>query len=191
MNTAYIFLAEGFETVEALGTADVLRRGGVETVLVATGDEPFVTSSQRVTVGIDMMLGEVLYGTVDDTDVMVFPGGMPGTKNLAANKPLMKLMVEHYKAGGKVACICAAPGLVGGQLPGLDDKIFTCFDGFEDTPQAKGAVFVPKPAITSGNLITGRSAGYYIDFGLEILASLKDAGTVEKVRLSMLLDVAE
>ena len=189
MNTAYIFLAEGFETVEALGTADVLRRGGVETVLVAAGDEPFVMSSHRVTVGVDMMLEE-LEG-IDETDVMIFPGGMPGTKNLAANKPLMTLMKEHFQDGGKVACICAAPGLVGGQLPGLDDKIFTCFDGFEDTTQAKGAVFVPKPAITSGNLITGRSAGYYIDFGLEILASLKDAATVEKVRGAMLLDVVK
>lgn len=186
MNTVFIFLADGFETVEALGTADVLRRGGVDVRLVAAGDEPFVVSSQKIAVGVDMMSDEV---EMDGKDIMVFPGGMPGTRNLAANEGLMAAMKQHFAAGGVVAAICAAPGYVAGQLDDIEGREFTCFDGCEDLTLSKGAVLVKQPAVTSGNLITGRSAGYYVDFGLEILKYLKGAETAEKVRNAMFLDV--
>ena len=171
MKGVNIFLADGFEDVEALATNDVLRRGGVPVQLVAIGEDPFVTSSHGVTIGVENLLDDMDLcpdGT-DSRDVMIFPGGMPGSKNLAACKKLIKAMKEHYAAGGTVAAICAAPGLVLGQLDDVQGLEFTCFDGFESCLQAKGATFVPAPAVHSGRMITGRSAGHAISFGLEIL----------------------
>lgn len=193
MKGVYVFLADGFEDVEALGTVDVLRRGGVQVSLVSVSDSPFVTSSHGLTVGVDLLLSQLCGNcnveAVDERDVMIFPGGMPGTKALAANRELIRLMKEHYAAGGTVAAICAAPGLVLSQLPGLDGLAMTCFDGFESGLEDAAALFVPAPSLTSGRVITGRSAGYFMEFALEILKKVSDAPAAEKVRDSMLLPV--
>jgi len=175
MKGIYIFLADGFEDVEALGTNDVLRRAGLHTELVSVSEEPFVGSSHRIMVSADNTLEflQIDHAGTTEKDVMIFPGGMPGSKTLAACKPLIKLMQDHYDAGGTVAAICAAPGLVLSQLKGIEDAIVTCFDGFEGYLQDKGATFVPKPAITSGRIITGRSAGHALSFGLEIVKLVK------------------
>lgn len=194
MKGVHIFLADGFEDVEALATFDVLKRGGVDVELVGVGEDPFVVSSHGITVGVENTLpdwaglgAETLHRGTDSSDVMIFPGGMPGSKNLASNRALVRLMKEHYAAGGTLAAICAAPGLVLGQLDELSGVRFTCFDGFEDGPLAKGAVFDPQPAVRCGRIITGRSAGHAIAFALEILGALKGADTVEKVKHAMFL----
>lgn len=171
MKGVYIFLADGFEDMEALATNDVLKRAGIGAHLVSISSEPFVQSSHGITVGVDCTL-EDLNGSDEGTcekDVMVFPGGMPGTRNLAACRQLVSMMQRHYDAGGTVAAICAAPGLVLGQLKGMSGKKFTCFDGFEELPKSEGACFVSKPAVTDGRIITGRSAGHAIAFALEIV----------------------
>ena len=185
-----IFLADGFEDVEALGTNDVLKRGGVRTSLIAISDDPFVVSSHGITVGIDSFLSDSDTDGEGTTlrDVMIFPGGMPGSKNLAACKPLIKAMKAHYEAGGTVAAICAAPGLVLGQLDCWEGKVFTCFDGFADIPSKKGGMFVSKPAITDGQVITGRSAGHALAFGLEILKRVKGEEVASEVKKSLFLD---
>ena len=192
MRGVCIFLAEGFADIEALATADVLRRGGVDVELVSITEEPFVVSSHRVAVGVDssfdFFILNVDRGVATEKDVMIFPGGMPGTKNLASCAMLMELMQDHYDAGGTVAAICAAPGLVLGQLDGIEGKEMTCFDGFEDIIESRGAKFVPKPAITDGRVITGRSAGHAIAFGLEILRKVKGEEVAEQVRHSLMLE---
>lgn len=189
MKGVSIFLADGFEDVEALATNDVLRRGGVSTNLVAISDDPFVVSSHGITMGVECSIHDIDLSDhkgTDARDVMIFPGGMPGTKNLAACKPLMKAMKAHYAAGGTVAAICAAPGLVLGQLgEELEGVEFTCFDSFEEIPQTYGAKFIPKPAITCGRVITGRSAGHAIAFGLEVLAKVKGDEVAAKVEYAM------
>lgn len=188
MKGVNIFLADGFEDMEALATNDVLRRGGVKTQLVSVSDDPFVCSSRGVTIGVESFLSDFdgNHRGTDARDVMIFPGGMPGSKNLAACKPLIKAMRDHYAAGGTLAAICAAPGLVLSQLSDdLRGLEFTCFDGFETYLQEKGAKFVPAPAVTSGRVITGRSAGYSISFGLQILDRVKDAATVKEVDFSL------
>ena len=100
----------------------------------------------------------------------------------------MTLMQQHYDDGGTVAAICAAPGLVLGQLEDIEGKEMTCFDGFEQALQEKGAKFIPRPAITDGRVITGRSAGHAIAFGLEILKKIKGAGTASEVRHALMLE---
>ena len=174
MKGIYIFLADGFEDVEALGTNDVLRRAGLRSQLVGIGEDPFAQSSHGVMVGVDDCLPfmDIDHAGTTERDVLIFPGGMPGSKSLAACKPLIKLMQAHYDAGGTVAAICAAPGLVLSQLKGIAGATVTCFDGFEGYLEKAGAHFEPRPAICSGRIITGRSAGHALTFGLEIVAKV-------------------
>lgn len=184
MEGVYIFLADGFEDMEAIATRDVLLRGGVDVQTVSITDDPFVTSSHGITVSVDL--------TRDDFDddapaVMIFPGGMPGSKNLAEHAELMEILQDHWERGGAVAAICAAPGLVVSQLPGLEGLRFTCFDGFEDALKAKGAVFTPESAVTDGRLITGRGAGHAVNFGLAILRYLKGDEAAQKVQAGLML----
>lgn len=191
MKGVYIFLANGFEEIEALATLDVLRRGGVDVKTVSVLYDKFVTGSHKTTVVADMTYGEFkaevqLEGT-DESDVMIFPGGMPGTRNLAENGEIINFMRLHYAEGGAVAAICAAPGLVVSQLPSLQGKHFTCFDGFEDAPVARGGIYEQKPAVRDGNLITGRGAGCAVEFGLAILAHLKGEEAAAAVRHSLML----
>ncbi len=188
MKGIYIFMADGFEDVEALGTNDVLRRAGLPCELVGIGEEPFVSSSHRVTVSVDDMLPfmDTDHAGTTEKDVLIFPGGMPGSRNLAACMPLMKLMQEHYDAGGTVAAICAAPGTVLSQLKGICGASVTCFDGFEKALEAAGAHFEPRPAVTSGRIITGRSAGHALAFALEIVAKVRPE-KLEEVRNSLYL----
>ena len=186
MEGVYIFLADGFEDMEAIATRDVLLRGGVDVQTVSITDDPFVTSSHGITVSVDL--------TRDDFEddcpaVMIFPGGMPGTKNLAADKALMALMRKCYAHGGIIAAICAAPGLVMSQLE--DDDVsgrhFTCFEGFQDSMIAKGAIYDPVSAVVDGRLVTGRGAGHAVSFGLALLGVLKDKETVDRVRAGLML----
>lgn len=191
MKGVYIFLANGFEEIEALATLDVLRRGGVDVKTVSVLYDKFVTGSHKTTVVADMTYGEFkaevqLDGT-DESDVMIFPGGMPGTRNLAENGEIINFMRLHYAEGGAVAAICAAPGLVVSQLPSLQGKHFTCFDGFEDAPVARGGIYEQKPTVRDGNLITGRGAGCAVEFGLAILAHLKGEEAAAAVRHSLML----
>lgn len=194
MKGIHIFLADGFEESEALVTLDVLRRAGLEVSTVALPSEgvpePFVTGSHGVTVVADMIwedfVDETGRGACKD-DVMIFPGGMPGTKNLAGCEELMEMMNEHYAEGGAVAAICAAPGLVLSQLDGIAGKHFTAFDGFETYTAAKGGIYEKAPAVADGNVITGRGAGCAIDFGLAIVGHILGPEAVAKVRAGMMI----
>ena len=184
MKGVTLFLANGFEDMEALGTRDVLIRGGVPVLTVSITDDYMVESSHGVQVMADTSWADVKVvepGT-DASDVMIFPGGMPGSRNLAQHAELMEILQDHWARGGAVAAICAAPGLVVAQLPGLEGRKFTCFPGFEDALIAKGAVLTPESTVTDGNLITGRGAGHAINFGLAILRYLKGDEAVEKVK---------
>ena len=184
MKGVYMFLADGFEDMEAIATRDVLLRGGVDVQTVSISDEPFVTSSHGITVSADLTRDD--FGD-DCPSVMIFPGGMPGTKNLAADKALMALMRKCYKHDGVVAAICAAPGLVVSQLDDVSGKRFTCFEGCQDPMIAKGAIYTPESAVVDGRLITGRGAGHAVNFGLAILEVLKGKETADRVRAGLML----
>lgn len=186
MRKVYIFLADGFEETEALATLDVIRRAGIEAFTVSVQNNDKVTGSHRITVIPDLAFDEIAAQVTAD-DILVFPGGMPGTKTLAANENLIALMKKHYSEGGAVAAICAAPGLVLSQLSGLEGRKMTCFDGFEEPLIAKGAKYIKTPAVMDGNIITGRGAGCAVDFGLEIVSLLEGPAAVEKVRAGMMI----
>ena len=191
MKGAYIFFANGFEETEALAPIDVLRRGGVDLRIVSIYDDRTVTGSHRIPMIADMsfpeFLGEVRLEGTTSGDIMVFPGGMPGSTNLAACDRLMELMLDHYAAGGSVAAICAAPSVVLSKLPGLAGKTMTCYDGFEPALLEKGVKHTKEGVATDGNIITGRGAGHAVAFGLAILAHLKGKETADKVAASIML----
>ena len=186
MDRAYIFLADGFEDIEALATRDTLHRAGIPVELISITEDPFIVSSHGLPVSVEGFLDGL---DPDPGDVLIFPGGMPGSKKLATCKPLIKLMLKHHEQGGVLAAICAAPGLVLGQLPDLSGVEITCFDGFEQSLTAKGAHFVRKPAVTSGNIITGRSAGYSVPFALEIVRRMRGEGMAAEVSHGLLLPI--
>ena len=189
MKGVHIFLSDGFEDMEALATRDVLLRGGVPVITVSITDEYLVESSHGLQVTADTSWAdlEVMEPGTSAEDVMIFPGGMPGSKNLAQHAELMEILQDHWSRGGTVAAICAAPGLVVSQLSGLAGRKVTCFDGFEEALIGQGAIYTPEGTVTDGNLITGRGAGWAVDFGLAILAHLKGFEAAAKVRAGLML----
>lgn len=191
MKGIYIFLADGFEISEALTTVNMLRRGGVNVKTVSIYDDRIVTSSNRIPVIADMAFGEfkasTSFGPCLPTDVMIFPGGMPGSSNLAAFGKLMDIMQQHYAEGGTLAAICAAPSVVFGLLPDLVGKKMTCYDGFEDALIAKGAEYVKEGVVVDGNMITGRGPGWAVEFGLAILAHIKGQEIADKIKAGLML----
>lgn len=168
MSKVCVFFGTGYEEIEALTVVDLLRRQGIETDMVSVTGEKTVTGSHKIKVEMDRLIEEVDF---DGVDMIVLPGGMPGTKNLEACGLLMK-QVDAFAAAGKFVCaICAAPSILGhrGLLKG---KKAIAYPGFED--QLEGAQVVCEPAVRDGNIITGRGMGCAIDFGLEIVACLED-----------------
>ncbi|MBR2127598.1 MAG: DJ-1/PfpI family protein [Bacteroidales bacterium] len=191
MKGVYLFLADGFEVSEALTTVNMLRRGGVNVKTVSIYDDRIVTSSNRIPVVADMAFGEfkasTSFGPCLPSDVMIFPGGMPGSSNLAAFGKLMDIMQQHYTEGGTVAAICAAPSVVLSLLPDLEGKKMTCYDGFEEALTAKGAEYVKEGVVVDGNIITGRGPGWAVEFGLTILTQLKGQDVADRVKAGLML----
>ena len=191
MKGTYVFLADGFEISEALTTVNMLRRGGINVKSVSIYDDRIVTSSNRIPVIADMAFGEfkasTTFGPCLPSDVMIFPGGMPGSANLAAFGKLMDIMQQHYAEGGTVAAICASPSVVLTLLPDLNGKKMTCYDGFEEEITAKGAEYVKEGVVTDGNVITGRGPGWAVEFGLAILAHVKGQEIADKVKAGLML----
>ncbi len=191
MKGVYVFLADGFEVSEALTTVNMLRRGGVNVKTVSIYDDRRVMSSNAIPVIADMSFGEfkasTTFGPCLPTDVMIFPGGMPGSSNLAAFPKLMDIMQQHYAEGGAVAAICAAPSVVLSLLPGLEGRKMTCYDGFEEALTAKGVEYVKEGVVVDGNIITGRGPGWAVEFGLAILAYLKGQDVADKVKAGLML----
>ncbi len=187
MKGNYIFLADGFEDIEALAVNDALRRAGVDVKLVSVSGDWSVESSHGVCLQADALLEEVL-DDCGEGGIMIFPGGMPGSKTLAGCAALVEAMKRHHAQGGLLAAICAAPGLVLSQLDGIEGLEITCFNGFEQALIDKGAKFVKRPAVRSGQIITGRSAGYAVDFALCVTQALCDEESYRKVAAGMVLD---
>lgn len=182
MKKSYLFLAEGFEEMEALAVVDVLRRGGCDVCTVSVSDKNEVRSSHRVTVVADLKLNEV---EAEEAECLIFPGGMPGAENLKNCKPLMDLLQQHYNQGGWVAAICAAPAMVLGQLT-TDRKLrLTTYPGFEKYLQ--DAEVVADGVVVDGKVITGKGPGFAVKFGLTVLEQIRSKQTAQEVADGMLL----
>ena len=162
-----VFFANGYEEIEALTVVDLTRRAGIETWMVSITDEKTVTGSHGIAVSMDMTLAEVDF---EGVDMIVLPGGMPGTLNLEACASLME-QVKAFDATGKyISAICAAP-TVFGHLGLLKGKKACCYPGMEDG--LEGAEVTYESTATADHILTSRGMGTAIDFGLEIIARFK------------------
>ena len=119
MNTSFVFLANGFEEVEALTTIDIMRRAGMEVVTVSINDTLEAEGAHGVTVKADALISEV---NLNNAEWLICPGGMPGASNLAACKPLTNALIAQNSKGGKIAAICASPSVIFGPLGLLEGK---------------------------------------------------------------------
>ena len=164
MKKAIVFLANGFEEMEATGTIDILRRGGVEVTIVTINSSREVTGAHGMVYLADQTLAEADCTTAD---ALVLPGGMPGATNLNACEPLRELLQAHYAQEKLVAAICAAPLVLGG-LGFLQGRKATCYPGFEN--QLTGATVTGEAVEIDGNVITGRGPGLVFNFGLALVA---------------------
>lgn len=166
MKKIAVFFAEGFEEIEALTVVDLCRRAGIETTMVSVTGSGTVTGSHQIAVTMDRLFEEV---EMEGLDMLVLPGGMPGTKNLEAHSGLMEQVDAFYKAGKYVAAICAAPSIFGhrGHLMG---RKACSYPGFEK--DLEGAEVVFENVAVSDNVITSRGMGCAIDFSLKIVEVL-------------------
>lgn len=176
----YIFLAEGFETVEALAPLDLLRRAGVNSLTVSITDKREVTSKQGITVKADAVIEEI-----DPSKAIMFvlPGGLPGADNLFACKKLCDMLKQANEDGKYLAAICAAPYILG-QLGLLEGKRAVCYPGFED--KLTGAKICHSRAVSDHNVITAVGMGASIEFGLHIVSSLCGRERAGKIGASVL-----
>ncbi len=171
----YIFLADGYETVEALAVVDMMKRAKLPLTMVSMNDSLTVTTSHQVEMKADRLFSEC---DLTDADMLILPGGMPGTVNLEENEELMKKVKAHGEAGKNVAAICAAPRILG-KLGLLSGKKATCYPGNEG--DLKGADYTGGKVESDGNCITSRGMGTAVLFGAAIIEKLSDSKKAEEI----------
>jgi 4-methyl-5(b-hydroxyethyl)-thiazole monophosphate biosynthesis len=177
----YLFLAEGFEETEAVGSIDVLRRGELSVTTVSISGNYQVTGAHNIAVVADQLFEETVFS---NGRALVLPGGMPGAGNLNAHEGLKTLIKQYYAENKTIAAICAAPLVLGG-LDLLQGKKATAYPGFEDTLQ--GAIVVDDKVAKDGNIITAKGPGWMFDFALAIIAELKGQKKADEVAAGLLL----
>lgn len=168
MAKVYVFLANGFEDVEALIPVDVLRRGGVEVVTVSVVDDSqVVESAHGVGIVADTMFADCDFG---NADVLMLPGGMPGASNLYAHEGVRQAVLAQQDAGKKIAAICAAPAVVLAQLGVLDGRRATCYPGFEQL--LTKAEYTADLVTVDGNITTAEGPAAAFPYAYELLGQL-------------------
>ena len=177
-----MFLADGFETVEALAPADVMRRAGINVVTVSIMGRKTVSSAHGINVEADTLFGDSDYS---DADALVLPGGSQGTENLSAFEPLRTLLAQTCEAGRIIAAICAAP-MVFGRIGLLAGRRATCYPGCE-ADMGSAIMEENKAYVVDGKIITGTSAGCAIPFGLALVTALKGSQTAEEVATQIVI----
>ena len=178
----FIHLATGFEEVEALTAADLLRRAGVETALVSVTGEKTVEGAHGFRIEADMLFEDADYS---DCELIVLPGGMPGTKNLAAHRGLCDKIKEFNENGRLIAAICAAP-MVFGSLGLLEGKRATCYPGCEET--MIGADYTKELVTIDGNIITGEGPAAAFPYAYTILEILAGKDVADQLREGMMFN---
>lgn len=179
MSRVYIFLADGFEDIEGLTVVDLMRRAGIQIDTVSITDTKTVTTSHGIEMKADRIFSETDFS---DADMLVLPGGMPGTKYLGEYKPLTELLQSFYEKGGKVAAICAAPSVFA-ELGFLEGRKATSYPSFMD--RLHGAVLTEEPVAVDGNVTTSRGLGTAIDFALSLIGQLEGMDKAQKIAESI------
>lgn len=170
----YMFLAEGFEEVEALAPLDLIRRAGLDIKTVGIGAES-ITGAHGITVMADMLDKDF---SDNAPDMVILPGGMPGTKNLDASDTVHRAISYAVKSGSYICAICAAPMILG-KLGLLRGKNAVSYPGFEK--YLDGATVLDQKVVRDGQIITAKGMGAALEFGLCIVEALKGREEAERL----------
>lgn len=177
----YLHLAKGFEEIEAVTVADVLRRGGVAVQMVSMEPTLEIAGSHQIMVKADIMFHDADY---DTCEMMILPGGMPGTNNLMNHRELMETLVRFASEGKPIAAICAAP-MIFGRTGLAAGRKATIFPGMEN--ELKGATLSTDNVVIDGNMITSKGPATAMAFGLALVGYLKGPSIQEKLKGDLLL----
>ena len=184
MAKVYEFLANGFEEVEALAPVDILRRGGVEVKMVSITGSNLVESSHGVVVKADLLFENIT--DFSDADLLMLPGGMPGSKNLNEHEGVRNALKEQFEKGKRVAAICAAP-LVLASVGLLKGKKATIYPGMESY-LGEDAEYTGALVQEDGNVTTGAGPAASFPYGYQLLSYFLPAEKVEEIKKGMIYD---
>lgn len=180
MKRSLLFLADGFEEIEALATVDIMRRAGMDVKTVSIKNELTVTGAHGVTVIADAIISET---DLTDAEWLILPGGMPGATNLSECEPLNEAL-KAQAVSGKIAAICASPAVVLAPLGILNGKEATCYPGFE--AQCENAIMTGDQVVALENLITANGPAAAARFALAIVANSMGNSVAKQVSDGML-----
>lgn len=173
------FFADGFEDIEGLTVVDLMRRAGIDIQTVSIKETREIRTSHGINILTDCTFSECDFS---DADMLVIPGGMPGTKYLEEYKPLTGLLTSFYQKGGKVAAICAAPGVFE-RLGFLKGRNATSYPSvMEQLTSARTSL---EPVVVDGNVTTSRGLGTAIDFSLSLIRQLEGRAKAEEIAESV------
>ncbi len=181
MKKVVVFLADGFEEVEGLTVVDLLRRAGAVVETVSVMGKLQIDGAHGIQVEADELFEKAFF---DDAELLVLPGGMPGTKYLAGYKPLTELLTEFYDDGRKIAAICAAPSVFSG-LGFLKGRRATAYPSFMDVIERDGAITSTDSVVVDGNVTTSRGLGTAVDFALSIITQLEGEEKAQEIAESV------
>ncbi len=165
MAKVYLFLATGFEEIEALTVVDILRRDQIEVIMISVENEVYVTGAHQIVVKADLSYDEADF---EDVDMLILPGG-PGHTILSEHVGLTEKIKAYNLSRKRIAAICAAPSILG-KLGVLIGKKAVCYPGYEKDLQ--GAHVLKEEVVTDGNITTSRGVGTAIPFALELIKLL-------------------
>jgi len=175
----YILLGGGFEEVEAVAPADILRRADIDVLTVSLTNDLLVQGGHGIAVQADITLDEVVF---EDLEMLVLPGGGGGVESIAGSTAAMDLILRVWNAKKKLAALCAAPAILA-KLDILNGLAVVSHPVVYEQVKAAGGNLQPGlPVVTDGNLTTGKAAGTAIDFGLELVAVLRGCEAADKMR---------
>lgn len=182
MKDSFVFLAAGFEEIEALTVIDVMRRAGMNVQTVSITSALQVRGAHGVTVNADLLYDNTLFS---DPEWLVLPGGMPGATNLYEFAPLQGLLrAQAESKNGRIAAICASPAVVLGQLGLLKGEKATCYPGFEHL--IEGAEIQAEPVVVSNKFVLGNGPAYALPWALTLVMEAKGQEEAAKVASGML-----
>ena len=182
MKSVVVFLAEGFEEIEAVTPIDLLRRAGLN-VFVAGVEGVQVMGGHGLLLQADGTLADI----PSKVDAVVIPGGRPGADNIGDSSEALNLIRTVFSNGGLVASICASPGLVLSKVPVLNHRKATCYPGFQEY-FPDDSTYLEEPVVVDGNLITSRGPGTAGLFSLEIVRYLVDDSTADSLAAATLIE---
>ena len=183
MKDSFVFLADGFEEIEAISVIDILRRAGIPVTTVSITASLQVRGAHGVTVVADVLYDSTIF---TDAEWLIFPGGLPGATNLYEFAPLQGLIKNQAESEhGRMAAICAAPGEVLGQLGVLRGEKFTCYPGFEE--KVDGGIHEEAKVVVSGKYVTANGPSSATLWALKIVEETLGEDKAAEVASGMLL----